>query len=99
MCKANNTLLPRKRGKPETMSKPVLLRLKLKNGQIRQGVRIENEAPHIDGFLPVVNTEMSNSTKYIALDAIEYFTVDNKEACSVRFSFDRRMKVKVDNSL
>ena len=89
----------RKRGKSAKMGKPVLLRLKLKSGQIRQGVRVENEAPHIDGFLAVVNTEMSNSTKYIALDAIEYFTVDNKEACNVRHCFDRRFKVKVDESL
>ena len=89
----------RKRGKSVKMGKPVLVSLKLKNGQIRQGVRVENEAPHIDGFLAVVDTSRSNTTKYIALDAIEYFTVGNSEACNVKFSFDRRFKVKVDNSL
>ena len=89
----------RKRGKASKMGKPVLVSLKLKNGQIRQGVRVENEAPHIDGFLAVVDNVRTNATKYIALDAIEYFVVDNKEACNVRFSFDRRFKVKLDNSL
>ena len=89
----------RKRGKASKMGKPVLVSLKLKNGQIRQGVRVENEAPKIDGFLATVNKELPNSTKYIAYDAIEYFTVVNQEACNVKSAFERRYKVKVDESL
>lgn len=95
----SNTIFSRERGKSENMSKPVILKLKLKGGQIRQGVRVENEAPHIDGFLAVVNTELPNSTKYISLDAIEYFTVVNQEACNIKSALDRRYKVKVDSSL
>ena len=77
----------------------VITTLKLKSGQIRQGVRVDVCAPHIDGFLAVVDNVRSNSTKYIALDAIEYFSVENKEACNVRSSFERRFKVKVDDCL
>ena len=89
----------RKRGKSLNMGKPVITTLRLKSGQMRQGVRVDTCAPHIDGFLAVVDTVRSNSTKYIALDAIEYFTVENKEACNVRSSFERRFKVKVDDCL
>ena len=99
MSVGSNTIFSRKRGTSDNMSKPVILKIKLKGGGIRQGVRIETEAPRIDGFLPVVNNELPNSTKYIALDAIEYFTVVNQEACNVRSAFDRRYKVKVDESL
>ena len=99
MSMGNNTVYSGKRGTSGNMAKPVILKIKLKSGQLRQGVRIETEAPHIDGFLAVVNNELPNSTKYIALDAIEYFTVVNQEACNVRSSFDRRYKVKVDGSL
>lgn len=89
----------RKRGKSGKMAKPVITTLRLKSGQMRQGVRVDTCAPHIDGFLAVVDTVRNNSTKYIALDAIEYFTVGNEDAVNLRFSFDRRMKVKLDNSL
>lgn len=99
MSVGGTTIFSRKRGTSDKMNKPVILKLKLKNGGLRQGVRIETEAPRIDGFLPVVNTELPNSTRYIALDAIEYFTVVNQEACNVRSAFDRRYKVKVDESL
>ncbi len=99
MSMGSNTIFSRKRGTSGNMAKPVILKLKLKGGQLRQGVRVENEAPHIDGFLAVVNTELPNSTKYIALDAIEYFTVVNQEACNVKSAFERRYKVKIDESL
>lgn len=95
----SNTVFSRKRGKSDKMKKPVLLRLKLKSGQMRQYVQIDPEAPHIDGFLAVVGTELSNSTKYIAFDSIEYFTVGNDDACNIKHSFERRVKVKVDDSL
>ena len=89
----------RKRGKSLKMCKPVITTLRLKSGQMRQGVLVDPRAPHIDGFLATVDTVRSNSTKYIALDAIEFFTVGNEEAVNIRSSFDRRFKVKVDESL
>ena len=81
------------------MANPILLKIIRKKGETLHGAQIEYNAPRIDGFLPVVNNELPNSTKYIALDAIEYFTVVNQEACNVRSAFDRRYKVKVDESL
>lgn len=99
MSMGSNTIFSRKRGKPANMGKPVLLRIRLKSGNFLQGVRVENEAPKIDGFLATVNKELPNSTKYIAYDAIEYFTVVNQEACNVKSAFERRYKVKVDESL
>lgn len=95
----SNTILPRKRGKPATMGKPVLLRIKLKTGTFIHGARVDLEAPQIEGFLSLVGKELCNTTKYVAYDAIEYFTVVNQEACNVKSAFDRRYKVKVDSSL
>ena len=80
------------------MRQPVLLRLKLKNGQIRQGVQIDRQAPQIDGFLSVVSNEYNSATKYISLDSIEWFIVSNEEANSARFAFERRVKVKVEEN-
>lgn len=95
----SNTDKTRKRGKPANMGKPVILRIRLKSGNYLQGVRVETEAPKIDGFLATVNKELNNSTKYINLSEIEYFTVINQEACNVKSAFERRVKVKVDESL
>ena len=81
------------------MGKPVILRIRLKSGNYLQGVRVETEAPKIDGFLATVNKELNNSTKYINLNEIEYFTVINQEACNLKSAFERRHKVKIDESL
>ncbi len=99
MSMGSNTDNTRKRGKPANMGKPVILRIRLKSGNYLQGVRVENEAPKIDGFLATVNKELPNSTKYINLNEIEYFTVVNQEACNVKSAFERRYKVKIDESL
>ena len=81
------------------MGKPVLLRIKLKSGTFLHGMKIDYDAPRIDGFVSLVSNELPNSTKYIAYDAIEYFTVVNQEACNVKTAFERRVRVKVDDSL
>ena len=81
------------------MSKPVVLRIKLKSGTFLHGMKIDYEAPSIDGFVALVNNELPNSTKYVAYDAIEYFTVVNQEACNVKSAFERRVRVKVDDHL
>lgn len=81
------------------MSKPVILRIRLKSGNYMQGFRVQIDAPKIDGFLALVNNELPNSTKYVNLNEIEYFTVVNQEACNVVSAFERRHKVKVDTSL
>lgn len=81
------------------MGKPVVLRIKLKSGTFLHGMRVDYEAPQIDGFVALVNKELPNSTKYIAYDAIEYFTVVNQEACNVKSAFERRVRVKVDDHL
>ena len=99
MSMGSNTIFSRKRGKPANMGKPVLLRIRLKSGNFLQGVRVENEAPKIDGFLATVNKELPNSTKYINLNEIEYFTIVNQEACNIKSAFERRHKVKIDESL
>ena len=95
----SNTSKPRKRGKPRNMGKPILLRLKLKSGTFLHGVKIDYDAPRVEGFLALVNKDLPNSTKYLSYDAIEYFTVVNQEACNVKSAFERRYKVKVDESL
>lgn len=95
----SNTYNTRKRGKPAKMSKPVILKIRLKSGNYMQGFRVQTDAPKIDGFLALVNNELPNSTKYVNLNEIEYFTVVNQEACNVVSAFERRHKVKVDTSL
>lgn len=99
MSVGDKTTKTRKRGKSAKMGKPVILRIKLKTGTFLHGARVDYEAPQIDGFLALVGKEINNTTKYIAYDAIEYFTVVNQEACNVKNAFDRRYKVKVDSSL
>lgn len=99
MSMDSNTSKSRKRGKPLNMSNPVILKIRLKSGNYLQGVRVDVCAPHIDGFLATENKELRNSTKYINLREIEYFTVLNQEACNVKSSFESRYKVKVDESL
>ena len=99
MSMGSNTSKPRKRGKPRRMSNPVILKIRLKSGSDLQGVRVDVDAPRIDGFLATENKELRNSTMYLNLNEIEYFTVLAQEACNVKSSFDRRYRVKVDESL
>ena len=81
------------------MANPILLKIIRKKGETLHGAQIEYSAPRIDGFLAVVNPNLANSTEYIAFDNIASFTLLNRESCNVRIAFDRRLKVKVDESL
>ena len=81
------------------MANPILLKIIRKKGEPLHAAEIDYHAPTIEGFLPVVNQNLANSTEYIAFDNIAGFTVLNAEACNVRSAFDRRLKVKVDDSL
>ena len=73
----------RKRGKPATMNKPILLRIVQKVGYPIDGARVQWQAPPIAGFLPIGSPDVKNATQYIALDNIASFTVLNEEACNI----------------
>lgn len=66
---------------------PILLTLVQKSGETMYKVRINCEVPTIKGFLAIENQDIKHSTKYIALDAIESFTVLDEEARNITSAF------------
>ena len=67
--------------------KPILLELKLKDGSLWDCVIINHEVPTIKGFLAIESQDTKFTTKYIALDTIESFSVLDREICNIVGSF------------
>lgn len=67
--------------------KPILLEIRLKSGALWDCVKINYEAPTIKGFLATESQDTKYTTKYIALDSIESFSVLDREVCNIVGSF------------
>ena len=71
----------------ERRENPILLSLVMTSGETLYKVRINCEVPTIEGFLATESQDIKHSTKYIALDSIESFTVLDEETHNITAAF------------
>lgn len=79
--------------------KPIIEEIILLSGEIITNARLEICAPRLPGFMAIVSQELKNSTQYVALSAIQSFTMRNEEIDSTSLSHyaTPEIEVKVRN--